>query len=100
MPIPYTDSFQSYLVNPQASPLGFPASVSISGSWSTATGNSVSLEILASNGSAAYRADASSGSFSLSFAGEPYTIEAYSVLPETVTVTGTSWSPIVNVGVP
>ena len=100
LPIPFNTQFETYAVNPQAAPLGLPGSLSISGSWHTNNGGSVALAIVNGNDSTVYSADASSGSFSLGFAGEPYKIEAYSVFPETVTVNGTAWSPLLNVGLP
>ncbi len=100
LPLPYQDQFQTWAFQPAYSPLGLPNSVSVSGSWSTNGGGSVAFAIVDLHGKTVYAATGSSGSFSLNWSGQPYAVAAYALFPTTVTVSGTSWSPLINVGLP
>jgi hypothetical protein len=100
LPLPYNATLQSYALDVSRSQLASSSCVSISGSWSTNNGGSVTLGIIDSSGNSVYSADASSGSFSFSASNGPYMVGAYSLLPETVQVSGTCWGPLINVGLP
>lgn len=100
LPLPFSTTLETNGLTIAHSVLGSADGVSISGSWSTADGGSVSLAIINGNGATVYSADASSGSFSFNATDPPYTAGAYSILPETVQISGTDWSPLIQVGLP
>jgi hypothetical protein len=104
MLVPAPNQFSSSLttdgLNPQATPLAPSDAISVSGSWSTTTGGSVTVSIVDSGGLSVYTSDSSSGTFSLNSSGAPFVFEAYSILPEDVQVSGTYWAPWINIGVP
>jgi hypothetical protein len=102
--VPAPNGFSSSLatngLSPQSTPLAPSDAISVSGSWSTTSGGSVTVTILASGGVSVYTSDSSSGTFSLNSSGAPFLFEAYSILPEDVQVSGTYWAPWVNIGAP
>jgi hypothetical protein len=100
LPLPYNTTLESSVVNPGYSQLGSSDCISISGSWSVASGGSVTLLIVNNNGGNVYDADASSGSFSFNAPSGPYMVGALSVLPEVVQISGTCWGPLIQVGLP
>jgi hypothetical protein len=100
LPLPFSTTLNTNGLNPAHAQIGSTDSVSISGSWSTTDGGSVTFAIVSDSGNTVYSADASSGSFSFNASNPPYTAGAYSVLPETVQISGTSWGPLIPVGLP
>jgi hypothetical protein len=100
LPIPFSTTVETNALTIAHSEIGSSNCISISGSWSTADGGSVSFAIVSGSGTTVYSADASSGTFSFNATDPPYTVGAYSVLPETVEISGTSWSPLIPVGLP
>jgi hypothetical protein len=100
LPLPYNATLQTNILNLAHSQIGSTDSISVSGSWSTTDGGSVTFTIVSANGSTAYTADASSGSFSFGETDPPYTVGVYALLPETVTISGISWGPLIPIGVP
>ncbi len=99
LPLQFSTTMQSYAVNPSYSTIASNC-VSVSGSWSTSSGDSVTFAIENSAGTVLYTADAASGSFSFSGGSGPFVAGAYSLLPESVSVSGTCWWPVLNVGLP
>lgn len=100
LPLPFNTTLQSYAVDVSRSQLASSNCVSVSGSWSTSNGGSVTFAIVNATGTVVYSADASSGSFSFGGFSGPYMAGAYSILPETVQVSGTCWDPVMNIGLP
>lgn len=100
VPLPFGTTLAPNALNISYSQLGSSNCVSISGSWSTTDGGSVSFLIINSANSTMYSADASSGSFSFGGFDGPYVAGAYSLLPETVQVSGICWAPVLNIGLP
>jgi hypothetical protein len=102
LPLPneYSASLATDGLNPQTTQLAPSDAISVSGSWSTIGGGSVTVAIVASGGVSVYASDASSGTFSLYSSGAPYMFEAYSILPEDVQISGTYWAPWINIGIP
>jgi hypothetical protein len=102
--VPAPNEFSSALatngLNPQSTQLAPSDAISVSGSWSTTNGGSVTVAVVASGGVNVYVSDASSGTFSLNSSGAPFMFEAYSILPEEVQITGTYWAPWINIGAP
>jgi len=100
LPLPFNATLQTNALNVGRSQIGSSSSVSLSGSWSTADGGSVTFAIESAGGTTVYSSDAASGSFSFNASDPPYTAAAYSLLPETVQISGTSWSPLIPIGLP
>jgi len=100
LPIPWSVTLESSAVSPNGATIGDTDGISLSGSWSTTDGGSVTLVILNGHGLTVYSADASSGSFSLNASDPPYVATALSIFPETVQISGTCWAPIIPVGLP
>ncbi len=100
LPLQFNTTLQTNGLNPAHAQIGTADSVSISGTWSTTNGGSVTFAIVSGSGATVYSADASSGTFSFNASNPPYTVGAYSILPESVQISGTSWSPMIAVGLP
>lgn len=100
LPLPYSTTLESSAITPNGSQVGSSDCVSISGSWSTTDGGSVTLVILDGKSAPVYTADASSGTFSFNASSPPYMVTAVSILPEVVDVSGVCWGPLISVGLP
>jgi hypothetical protein len=100
LPLQYSTTLQSSVVSPSYSQIGAANCISISGSWSTTNGGSVTFIVVDNSGGTVYSSDASSGSFSMNASNQPYMVAAMSLFPETVQVSGTCWGPLIQVGLP
>jgi DNA-directed RNA polymerase subunit RPC12/RpoP len=94
LPQSFSTTLDSSVVTPTGSELTFPQGSQVSGSWQTGDGGSVTLVILNGSGHDVYTADAVSGTFTFSANDPPYVVTAVSLLPETVSISGTFWAPI------
>jgi hypothetical protein len=87
----YSYQFASSLLSTAGATLSPPTGAHVMGTFSTASGGSVTFQITDSNSNVVYSTDSNYGSFSFTASSPPYTFAASSLLSESVHVSG-SWS--------
>jgi hypothetical protein len=96
IPIPhsFTEQLNSSFLTDGKATFSPTSGSAVTGTWSTASGDSVTLSITDSNGGTVYTASAHSGSFSFTANTPPYTFTDSSTLSETVHISGTYSTPL------
>jgi len=95
LPLPHPFSYQLFSTTTTAPTASFdlPTGSPVSGQFSTAGGGRVTFSIADRLGQTVYSDDASDGDFSFTASDPPYTMGAYSPVPETLTVWGQWTAP-------
>jgi hypothetical protein len=91
---PYADHFTAAGFSAAGTTLSPPKGSSVSGSWATSNGGSVSFQILDSQGNVVYFSEGSTGDYTFTASSPPYAFEALSTSTVTVYVWGNYSYPL------
>jgi zinc-ribbon domain len=96
VPHPFSESITSGLISSASATFSPPSGSAVSGSWSTVSGDTVTLTVTDDSGTTVYTSDSSSGSFSFTANNPPYTFTADKFFGgQTVNVHGTYSIPLI-----